>query len=147
MKKVLLWVGALVVAGVIVAVWYLRPCVPAIADDAKASGNTVVDFPQTASNAFDAMDGGIALTEEETKGRNTWLLWTAGDQTFWDLLAQQVYGLSDLLKAIDSRQHNTRFRDSLKERRRQENVTPLPQRSAVYAQHWMLLPSWSARWK
>ena len=71
MKKVLLWVGALVVAGVIVAVWYLRPCVPAIADDAKASGNTVVDFPQTASNAFDAMDGGIALTEEETKGRNT----------------------------------------------------------------------------
>ena len=57
------------------------------------------------------MDGGIALTDDETMGRNTWLLWTAGDQTFWDRMAQQAFGLSDLLKTIDSRQRTTRFRD------------------------------------
>ena len=57
------------------------------------------------------MDGGIALTDNEIKGRNTWLLWTAGDQTFWDRMARQAFGLSDLLKTIDSRQRETRFRD------------------------------------
>jgi hypothetical protein len=111
MKKVLLWSGALILAGVIVAAWFVRPFAPAIIDDAKAAGKTVGDFPETTSHAFDSMDGGIALTDDETKGRNTWLLWTAGDQTFWDRMAQQAYGLSDLLKTIDSRQHNTRFHD------------------------------------
>ncbi len=57
------------------------------------------------------MDGGIALSDDETKGRNTWLLWTAGDQTFWDRMAQQGFGLSDLLKTIDSRQRRARFQD------------------------------------
>lgn len=56
------------------------------------------------------MDG-TGLTEEETKGRNTWLLWNAGDQIFCDRMAQQAHCLSDLLKTIDSRQHNMRFRD------------------------------------
>jgi hypothetical protein len=112
MKKVLLWAGALVLAVLAIALFFFRPCAPAIADDAKAAGKTVADFPETASHAFDAMDGGIALTEDETKGRNTWLLWTAGDQTFWDRMSQQAYGLSDLLKTIDSRQRSTRFRDA-----------------------------------
>ena len=38
------------------------------------------------------MDGDIALTDDENQGRNTWLLWTAGDQTFWDRMAQQGLG-------------------------------------------------------
>jgi len=111
MKRLLLWAGVLIVAGVAVTAWFVRPWTPAPIDDAKAAGKTTEDFPQTASRAFDAMDSGIALTEDETKGRNTWLLWTAGDQTFWDRMAQQAYGLSDLLKTIDSRQRSTRFRD------------------------------------
>ncbi len=111
MKRVLLWAGVLIVAGLAVAAWFIRPCLSPPIDDAKAAGKTVADFPQTASHAFDGMDGGIALSEDQTEGRNTWLLWTAGDQTFWDRMAQQGYGLSDLLKTIDSRQHNSRFRD------------------------------------
>jgi hypothetical protein len=111
MRKVLLWAGALILAGVVVELLFHRPCRPAPVDDAKAAGKTAADFPQTASHAFDAMDGGIKLTDDETLGRNTWLLWTAGDQTFWDRMAQRGYGLSDLLKTIDSRQRNTRFRD------------------------------------
>src|SRR5271166_2377646 len=84
----------------------------AVLDDAKAAGKTVADFPQTGSHAFDAMDGGLALTNEERKGRNTWLLWTAGDQVFWDRMAQHGLGTADLLKTIDSRRRPSRFRDT-----------------------------------
>lgn len=81
-----------------------------VPDDAKLAGKTPSDFPETATHAFDAMDGGVLLNEDETKGRNTWLLWTAGDQVFWDYIAQRGFGISDLLKTLDSRQRNSRFR-------------------------------------
>ncbi len=111
MKKILWSFGVLIVAAVAVVLWFVRTRAPETVDDAKAAGKTVADFPQTGSRAFDQMDGGIALTDDETMGRNTWLLWTAGDQTFWDRMAQQAFGLSDLLKTIDSRPRTTRFRD------------------------------------
>jgi hypothetical protein len=111
MKTALLWAGTLSLVALAIALFFFRAWTPPIIDDAKASGKTVADFPEAASHAFDTMDGGIALTEEETKGRNTWLLWTAGDQTFWDRMAQQAYGLGDLLKTIDSRQRSRRFHD------------------------------------
>ena len=82
-----------------------------VPDDAKAAGKTVADFPQTASHVFEAMDGGLQLTEDETRGRNTWLLWTAGDQVFWDTMAQRGFGTVDLLKTIDSRRRASRFKD------------------------------------
>jgi len=111
MKKIFLGAGVLILAAIAVALWFVRSRAPAPIDDAKAAGKTVADFPQSTSQAFDAMDGGIALSDDETKGRNTWLLWTAGDQTFWDRMARQAYSLSDLLKTVDSRQRNTRFHD------------------------------------
>jgi hypothetical protein len=82
-----------------------------VLDDAKAAGKTVADFPETISHAFDAMDGGINLNDEERRGRNTWLLWTAGDQVFWDQMARHGLGTADLLKTIDSRHRNSRFRE------------------------------------
>ncbi len=44
-------------------------------------------------------------------GRNTWMLWCAGDEDFWDWLAQRGYGVIDVLRAIDSRQRGSRLRD------------------------------------
>ena len=82
-----------------------------IPDDAKAAGKTVADFPESLSHAFDSMDGGINLSEDERKGRNTWLLWTAGDQVFWDRMAQHGFGTADLLKTIDSRRRSSRFKE------------------------------------
>ena len=82
-----------------------------IPDDAKSEGKSVAEFPESASHAFDAMDGGILLSGDETKGRNTWLLWTAGNQVFWDRMAQRGYGIADLLKTIDSRRRPSRFKD------------------------------------
>ena len=78
-------------------------------DDAKAAGLTVDDFPETAVDVFKEMDGGLKLTEDETKGRNTWLLWTAGNPVFWDRMAREGYGVVDLLKTLDSRRRSRRF--------------------------------------
>lgn len=82
-----------------------------VPDSARAAGKTTADFPQTTSRAFDSMDGGIALSDDEERGRNTWLLWTAGDQVFWDRMARHGLGTADLLKTIDSRLHGSRFKD------------------------------------
>jgi hypothetical protein len=44
-------------------------------------------------------------------GRNTWLLWCAGDEHFWDWLATSGYGVLDFLQAIDSRRRESRLHD------------------------------------
>ncbi len=36
-------------------------------------------------------------------GRNTWNLWSGGNQHFWNHVAQDSYGLMDLLKMLDNR--------------------------------------------
>src|SRR5215831_8758061 len=78
-------------------------------DDAKAAGLTAADLPQTSADVFKEMDGGLALNEDEIKGRNTWILWTAGNQVFWDRLARESYGLVVLFKTLDSRRLSTLF--------------------------------------
>jgi hypothetical protein len=111
MKKLSFWFVALVLAGTIASLYVLQARHRSPIDDAKAAGKTVTDFPQTGARAFDAMDGGLPLDDGQRKGRNTWLLWTAGDQIFWGGMAQHAFGVVDLLKVVDSRLHQTRFRD------------------------------------
>ena len=72
-------------------------------DEAKAAGKTTSDFPQITADIFKPMDGGIDLSPEEIMGRNTWNLWSAGNQHFWNNAAQDSYGLMDLLKMLDNR--------------------------------------------
>jgi hypothetical protein len=67
------------------------------------------EFPQASVDYFAGMDDGIALTPDEVRGRNTWLIWTAGNQAFWDYLARRSFGAFDLLKVLDSRGRATRF--------------------------------------
>ncbi len=71
-------------------------------DEAKRQGKTTADFPETAVDVFHDMDGGIPLTPDEIKGRNTWMLWTGGNQAFWDYLANHSYGNLDFLKILSS---------------------------------------------
>lgn len=111
MKRIAVLGGLLAVIGAALALYVAVSKGGAVPDDAKAAGKTVADFPQTASHVFDAMDEGLRLTDEERKGRNTWLLWTAGDQVLWDVIAQRGFGTADLLKTIDSRRRASRFRD------------------------------------
>ncbi len=77
----------------------------------KAALVTVADFPETATNLFHDMDGGVALSPDEIKGRNTWMLWTADNNQFWDWIARFGFGSTDLLKMIDSRQRGVRFKE------------------------------------
>jgi cytochrome c5 len=81
-------------------------------DEAKAAGKTTADFPQITADIFKPMDGGIDLFPEEIMGRNTWNLWSAGNQHFWNRAAQDSYGLMDLLKMLDNRkfQRGERFK-------------------------------------
>jgi len=76
---------------------------------AQPASNGGIDFPMAAVDYFAAMDDGIALTPGEVRGRNTWLMWTAGDEAFWDYLAGHSFGTFDLLKVLDSRNRSTRF--------------------------------------
>lgn len=73
-----------------------------IVDEAMAAGRTADSMPQADEDYFQRMDGGIALDEDEVKGRNTWLVWTAGNDAFWDYLANNSFGVFDLLKIISS---------------------------------------------
>ena len=74
-------------------------------DEAKAAGLTTADFPQITADVFKPMDGGIDLSPEEIMGRNAWNLWSAGNEHFWNRVAQDSYGLIDLLKTLDNRKY------------------------------------------
>ena len=47
-------------------------------------------------------DGPVALSQEEIQGRNTWLVWTAGDDRLWDVLGVTSVGAVDFLKVVSS---------------------------------------------
>ena len=51
---------------------------------------------------FHDMDGGIALSPEEIKGRNMWLVWSGGNDRFWNQMTDYTFGAFDLLKIISS---------------------------------------------
>ena len=66
-------------------------------------------FPQAAADYFAAMDDGVTLSPAQIRGRDTWLMWSAGNDAFWDYLARRSFGAFDLLKVLDSRGRGNRF--------------------------------------
>ncbi len=74
-------------------------------DEARLAGLSPNDFPQITADVFQPMDGGIQLSLEEIMGRNTWNLWSGGNQHFWNDVAPDSYGLMDLLKMLDNRKY------------------------------------------
>lgn len=52
------------------------------------------------------------LTDQEAFGRNAWMIWCAGNEGFWDWLANNSYGSSDVLKLLDSRKRGTLFQEA-----------------------------------
>jgi hypothetical protein len=71
-------------------------------DEARTAGRTAVSFPQSADDYFHDMDGSATLTAQEIKGRNMWLVWTGGNDRFWNQMAQYTAGSFDLLKIVSS---------------------------------------------
>ena len=105
-------------------------------DEAKAHHRTAADFRHALTgrqNFFKGMDaiagppalpdqllapgpppeprklGDPVTTANEILGRDTWMLWCAGNEGFWDWLAGYSSGVIDLLKLVDTRNRSTRF--------------------------------------
>jgi mono/diheme cytochrome c family protein len=76
-------------------------------------------YPPAGRDYFEDMDrvgGGetpgtrkLELSENGIRGRNAWVLWTAGNEAWWDWLARYGYGTIDLLRLVDTHARDDRF--------------------------------------
>jgi cellulose biosynthesis protein BcsQ len=73
-----------------------------VRDEASVAGRLASSFPGAEEDYFQAMDSGVALSRDEISGRNAWLVWTGGNDRFWDRMAMTSGGSFDLLKTISS---------------------------------------------
>jgi hypothetical protein len=73
-----------------------------VVDEARQAGRAAQTFPAADEDYFQGMDGGVALTPGEVKGRNMWVVWTGGNDRLWDKLTNLTYGTFDLLKVLSS---------------------------------------------
>jgi hypothetical protein len=90
-----------------------RPPEPGhVQDEAMAAGRTAESFPPADEDYFHDMDGGIALTPDEVKGRDMWLVWTGGNDRFWEKMTVASVGNFDLLKTISSNSNLKFSRDN-----------------------------------
>jgi len=81
-----------------------QPQPGSVQDEALRAGRLAASFPAADENYFHDMDGGVALTSEEVKGRNAWIVWTGGNDRFWDNISISSFGSFDVLKTITSYQ-------------------------------------------
>ena len=73
-----------------------------VKDEALTVGRNTESFPAADENYFKDMDGGVELTANEVKGRNNWIVWSGGNDRFWDHLVAKSFGVVDLLKILSS---------------------------------------------
>ena len=73
-----------------------------VQDEATLAKRDVASFPAADERYFDAMDNGEKLSDDAVKGRNMWLVWTGGNDRFWDTVIKDSFGTFDLLKMISS---------------------------------------------
>lgn len=83
-----------------------------VQDEAMRAGRTAASFPAANEDFFRAMDNGVTLTPDEAKGRNTWLVWSGGNDRLWDELTRVTFGGFDLLKILSSHPSLTQNRDN-----------------------------------
>ncbi|HET9714460.1 MAG TPA: hypothetical protein VFP64_21400, partial [Pyrinomonadaceae bacterium] len=80
-----------------------------VLDEARLANRPASSFPAADEDFFHDMDGGVQLTPDEIKGRNTWIVWTAGNDRMWDKLVNNSVGALDFLKIISSHPKLTKF--------------------------------------
>ena len=108
MKKVFIVLLLLVVVagGYELLVWWHNPKIGHVKDEAQLAELTAADFKAADEDYFHDMDRGpngvINLSPDEIKGRNTWVVWTAGNDRLWDVLSGVSFGVLDFVKSISS---------------------------------------------
>src|SRR4029450_9394025 len=94
---------AVLLAVALVLVWRDNGPEPGkVLDEARLAGRDAASVPPAAEDYFHDMDGGTPLDPEEAKGRNMWLVWTGGNDRFWDGMTRDTFGAFDLLKIVTS---------------------------------------------
>ena len=102
-------------------------------DEALAAGRTADSFPGADEDYFHAMDYGLTEDPEAVRaalepylpgidageatgavvrGRNNWVVWTAGNDRFWDEISRLSFGALDLIKTLSSHPSMAYGRDS-----------------------------------
>src|SRR5580658_6428657 len=71
-----------------------------VKDEARLASRTAASLPAADEDYFHDMDGGVKLSPEEVKGRNTWIVWTGGNDRFWDGITASSAGALDFLKTV-----------------------------------------------
>ena len=82
--------------------WFNQPRPGHVKDEALLAGRDAASFKAADEDYFHDMDGGITLEAPEIQGRNTWLVWTAGNDRLWDKLVYKSAGALDFLKILSS---------------------------------------------
>ncbi|HEX6769909.1 MAG TPA: hypothetical protein VF208_11205, partial [Candidatus Binatia bacterium] len=72
-----------------------KPDFGTVKDEALTVGRSAESFPAADEDYFKQMDGGVELTVNEVKGRNNWIVWTGGNDRFWDHLVNKSFGVVD----------------------------------------------------
>ena len=90
------------IAALLFAACGKAPAPGTVKDEALTVGRMADSFPAADENYFKEMDGGVDLTANEVKGRNNWIVWTGGNDRFWDDLVNRSFGAVDFLKIISS---------------------------------------------
>ena len=81
-----------------VAIWWVstHPKPGTVLDEARLARRDAASFPAAGEDYFHDMDGAPALSPEEIRGRNTWVVWSAGNDRLWDVLTVKSFGAARL---------------------------------------------------
>ena len=83
-----------------------------VRDEARLANRSVASFSAADEDYFADMDSGAKLSSEEAKGRNTWIIWSGGNDRFWDDLSKISFGTLDFLKTLSSHPNLKSSRDT-----------------------------------
>ncbi len=97
-----LLIAALLAILAVAVVWGTLVSASPALDEARRANRTATSFRAADEDYFQDMDSGIALSPAEIRGRNTWIVWTGGNDRFWDLISRSSLGALDLLKTVSS---------------------------------------------
>jgi hypothetical protein len=102
----------LVVAAMFAGCGLNQPAPGSVLDEAMQAHRTADSLAAADEDYFRDMDGGVPLSTAEAQGRNTWIVWTGGNDHLWDTLSVASFGSLDLLKTVSSLPDRPYERDS-----------------------------------
>ena len=73
-----------------------------IQDEALRAGRTAESLQAADEDYFHDMDRAEPLTTDEIKGRDNWIVFSGGNDRFWDYMSRNSFGALDFLKTLSS---------------------------------------------